>query len=475
MSVKSGTSRTPTASSHHVRRRHAFQRDLGAAQLSLLTLGGVMGSGLFLASGIVITRSGPAALLAFGLGFVAMGLEIWALAEMSAQDPAPGSFLVYAQRVYGPGLVFVGGWVFWFSSVLTMSSEVTAAALFTRWWLPTVPLWVWALVYSTGIVAVNFLSVRGFGTIEAVMSGVKVGAVLAFLLFLGLVAWGPWGHHPLFAASPTLAHERFWPTGAAGPLSSLVLVLFAYAGTGVIGLAAGETKRPRRTIPTSLWTTLPLILVMYMGSILAILWVVPFHRVTTTSSPFVQVLRATGVPVVGGLMNVVLLFAVLSTMNAALYSNSRVLYSLGRSGQAPPMVARLNRRGIPGVGILWSAGLLLLTIILAYLLPQRAYSYLVTATGFQAMFIWLLVLMTHLRYRPYLERQGPLPFRLPGYPWTTYATLAIVGLGMAAAPLAAGERVGLMAAAGFIVAMGVVYVVIHRRRPPDPPQAQEPV
>jgi L-asparagine transporter-like permease len=469
MSVKSGPGHVSPVR-RRTRERPAFQRDLGVPALSLLTLGGVMGSGLFLASGIVITRSGPSALGAYALGFLAMALEIWALAEMSAADPEPGSFLVYAQRVYGPGLVFVGGWVFWFSSVLTMSSEVTAAAVFTRWWWPGVPLWVWALGYSAGIVAVNFVSVRGFGTIEGIMAGVKVGAVLAFLLFFALWLSGLFGLHPQSWSHLAFSAETFWPPHLAGPLSSLVLVLFAYAGTGVIGLAAGETRKPGRTIPASLWVTLPLVLVMYLGSIFVILAMVPYRRVSVSASPFVQVLHLTHIPALSGVMNVVLLFAVLSTMNAALYSNSRVLYSLGQHGEAPAMVARLNRRGIPGVGILWSAALLLLTIVLAFFLPHKAYSYLVTATGFQAMFIWLLVLLTHLRYRPYLERRGPLPFRVPGYPWTTYVTLGIVAFSMAVAPMAKGERVGLAAAAAFIALMAVVYLLFRRnigRRPPE--------
>lgn len=423
-----------------------------------------MGSGLFLASGIVIHRSGPAALWMFLVGGIAMGLEIVALGEMSAADPTPGSFLVYAERVWGPGLTFITGWVFWVSSVLTMSSEVTAAALFTRLWWPEIPVWLWAVIYSAGIVAANFVSVRGFGEIEGVMSGVKVTAVGLFLVFAALYLFGglsgysfsdPWRH---------LAQTSWWPHGWQAPASSLILVLFAFAGTGVIGIAAGETKNPPLTIRRTLEASIPLLWVLYLGSVLAIMMMVPWAHVTTTSSPFVQALRSTGLGWASQIMNVVLIFAVLSTMNAALYSNSRVLYTLGNNKQAPSSLARLNQKGIPANGIIWSAALLALTIVLAYLLPQKAYSYLVTATGFQAMFIWLVVLLTHLRYRPYLLKQkGTLHLKLPGYPWTTFIAIGLVGFGMIASPLAMSERIGLIMAVGFIVMIALGYWLWHRR------------
>jgi L-asparagine transporter-like permease len=447
--------------------RSGFHRDLGPAGLVLLTIGGVMGSGLFLASGIVLSRSGPSALVLYAVGALAMSLEILALGEMAAADPEPGSFLVYARRVFGPGLVFVAGWIFWLSSVLTMSSEVTAAALFTRFWWPAVPLWLWALAYSAGIVAANFASVRGFGQIESAMAAVKVFAVAAFIV----VAAGAFAHlwpRPALAvpSAPRLWHESWWPRGVAPPLASFILVLFAYAGTGVIGLAAGETREPPVTIPRALAGIVPTITVLYLGAVFALLALVPRHAFSSATSPFVVALARLGLPDASTVMNAVLLLAVLSTMNAALYSNSRVLYSLGQSGEAPDAVARLNARGIPATAIWWSAGLLAGTIVLAYLLPSRAYSELVTATGFQAMFIWVVVLLTHLRYRRYLQERGRLGFRLRGYPWTTYACLALVLFGMGASFLATEERVGLALAAASIGAAAGAWLVVRRRPAP---------
>jgi L-asparagine transporter-like permease len=462
MNVTSKPRHTVERSGQH----QAFQRDLSVVPLTLLTVGGIMGSGLFLATGLVVSRASAGALILFLVAAVAMSLQITALAEMAAADPEPGSFLVYAQRVYGPGMSFIGGWVFWFSSVLTMATEVTAAALFTHSWFPGIPLWAWSLVYSVAIVAINFVSVRGFGAIEGAMAGVKVAAVSLFLLLMAAVVAGLLPGRPAHApALYHLAHPVWWPAGGIGPLSALVLVLFAFAGTGVLGLAAGETKHPAKTISRSLAVTIPLVVILYLGSVAAILVMVPAARVVTHTSPFVQALTLTGIPVVGRIMNLVLIFAVLSTMNAALYSNSRVLYDLGQHRQAPRTVGQLDQRGLPAMAIWWSAGLLALTILLAYLLPKTAYSLLVTATGFQAMFIWLVVLLTQLRYRPYLEKHHPdrLKLKLFLYPWTTYLTIGIVAVGMLGALLAASERVALILAIAFIAAVGIAYLVVRSR------------
>lgn len=451
----------------------AFRRDLDAHALTLLTIGGIMGSGLFLASGLVLREAGPFTLVLIALGFVAMYLEMRALAEMSVATPAPGSFLVYMAKVLGPGFTFVSGWVFWFSSVLTMSSEVTAASTFTRFWFPQVPLWTWSLGYSALIIALNFLSVRGFGKVEGVMAAVKALAVLAFIVIGLATAAHVLGFRVQGGGAPAIAREAILPAGLVGAAPAFLLVLFAYAGTGVIGLAAPEVADPRRAIAAAVGRVSLFIAFAYLGSIIVILGLLPTAVMSSTTSPFVLASHRLPVPYAATGMNIVLLFAVLSTMNAALYANVRVLYSLARQGDAPAGLGRLNAQGQP-TGAIWvSAALLGLTIVLAYVLPHKAYAYLVTATGFQAMFIWLMVLLTHLRYRPYLERLEPdrLSYRLWGFPLTTYLVMALVAAALVLSPLGRGETPGaLLGGAGILAAVGAWVVVGRRRRRavPDP-------
>ena len=468
---------------HHGSRQHGrFARALRTPGLTLLTIGGIMGSGLFLASGMAIRDAGPAALGVFGLGFVAMYLEIRALAEMSVANPTPGSFLVYCRQVLGPGFTFVSGWIYWFSSVLTMSSEVTAAALLTRVWFPQWPVWLWALAYSILIVGVNFFGVRGFGSVEAVLAGTKALAVLAFVALGGLYLAGMLPRTTGGGGLAALAqHGGLWPHGLGGAAGALLLVLFAYAGTGVIGMAAAETKDPPRTIPQTVrWTAL-LVGVLYLGGVFTLLALVPWWQVPVTSSPFVAAVARTHLPLAAGIMNLMLLLAVLSTMNAALYANVRVLYSLADQHQAPAAFGRLSRRGVPANATWASAGLLAATIVLAYALPHKAYAYLVTATGFQAMFIWLTILLTHLYYRPYLQRHRPerLSYRIFAYPYTTLVVIAIVLAGLVGALGAGSERIGAgVGLAGIVLAL-VAWLVLRRRliprmEPVPPPGPRAP-
>lgn len=461
MAVKHGG-----AGSHRASHHQAFRRDLRTPTLTLLTLGGIMGSGLFLASGLVIHRAGPVVLLLFAIAAAAMYLEITALAEMAIAAPSPGSFLALTDQVLGRGWTFVTGWIFWFSSVLTMSSEVTAGAVFSRFWFPGVPLWVFSLVYSAGIVGVNFLSVRGFGRIEDMMAGVKTVAVLSFILLaVGLIWRGaPAGGHPGNVLAGIGAHGGWLPHGWLGAAPGLLLVLFAYAGTGVIGLAAAETRSPRRTIGRAVGFSTVAVVVLYLGAIAALLALVPWSRYSGATSPFTTALEAAHIPAAPLIMNLVLIMAVLSTMNAALYSNVRVLYRLARDRQAPKIMGRLNARGQPAYAILASSGLLALTIVLAYLLPKKAYAYLVTATGFQAMFIWMMVCLTQLYYRPYRTRRGqPVPYRQPGFPVSSLGVIGLVLVAMGLSLFAPGERIGAIVGAAAIVLTALVWMMVRRR------------
>jgi AAT family amino acid transporter len=386
---------------------------------------------------------------------------------MSIATPTPGSFLVFTEQVLGPSWTFVAGWIFWFSSVLTMSSEVTAAAIFTRYWFPHVPLWVWSLFYSAFIIAINFISVRGFGTVENILAGVKTIAVLAFLV-IGTATWQHWiaPVRPLPSLSTQFgSHGGLLPHGWRAAVPTMILVLFSYAGTGVIGMAAAEAKYPEVTLGQAIRNTVWLITIMYLGSVFLLLALVPWQRESDSVSPFVLALHVTPIPYISAILNVILLFAVLSTMNAALYSNVRVLYALAKGGEAPAGLARLNRRGQPSRAIWTSAGLLGLTIILAYVLPHKAYAYLVTATGFQAMFIWLMVLLTQLYYRPYLEKHHPerLTHKLRGYPYTTYFVMVMVMAAMALSLIAHSELVGALAGLiGILLTVAIWFAVRHR-------------
>jgi AAT family amino acid transporter len=429
---------------------------ISAGTLSLMTVGGIMGSGLFLASGTAIRLAGPAIVISFLIGVTIMALEVMALAEMSAADRERGSFLAFAHHALGPGYSFVGGWVFWFSSILNMAAESTAGALFTRVWFPSVPVYVFSMGYSAIITGINFLTVHGFSRVESSMSWVKIVATSLFIVtVLAVVAnFLPVGH--AHGVSLWLSHPGFFPHGFNGIAAAMILVLFSMSGTGVLGLAAPQVEHPEQVIGKTIRNTVVAIYVLYGCSALALTAVVVWSHMPTATSPFTTALGHLPWKWPAQIFNLVILVAVLSAMNAGLYATNRVLATLGRIHDAPRWIAQ-ESHGIPRRANLASGVLLVLISGLAYFLPKTAYTYLDTATGFQALFIWILIVATQIRYRPELLRRGKqLQYRIPLYPWLSWLAILLMVLAIATAPLAPHELIPLglgLATVAFLTAL----------------------
>lgn len=424
-----------------------------------------MGSGLFLASGSAIRLAGPAIAVSFLIGVTAMALEVALLAEMAAADPARGSFLAFARDALGPGPAFVGGWIFWFSSVLNLAAEATAGAIFARVWFPDVPVYIFSMGFAVMITGINFLTVKGFSSVEAAMSLTKILVTALFILVGGLAVF-----HVLPARAAVGPHlwsrtPGFFPHGVKGVAAAMILVLFSLSGTGVLGLAAPSVDHPERTIGSSLRNIVVIIYVLYVGAALTITGLLPWFKVPTAKeSPFIAALTVLPWGWMAAIFNLVILIAVLSAMNAGLFATNRVLATLGRIHDAPFVVAR-ESHGIPRVANVVTGILLVAVSGLDYLLPKTAYLYLVTATGFQALFIWILIVVTEIYYRPQLARQGKhLLFKVPGHPWTGWATIVLLSAIIATAPLAPHELPALALGAAAAVIAAIAYLPVRARR-----------
>lgn len=437
---------------------------IGSKSLTLMTVGGIMGSGLFLASGSAIRLAGPAVAVSFLIGVTIMSIEVSALAEMSAADPERGSFLAFARHTLGPGSAFIGGWIFWFSSVLNLAAEATAGAIFTRLWFPSIPVFVFSIGYSIIIVGINFLTVKGFSTVESVMSLAKVLATMAFIVVAALVVF----HvvHVPYRVGPELwvARPSFFPHGIRGIAAAMVLVLFSMSGTGVLGLAAPNVRRPEQTIGHTIRNTVVGIYVLYVGAALAITGLLVWRTVPTAQSPFTAAVRLLHSVWLVDALNVVILLAVLSAMNAGLFATDRVLATLGRIHDAPHVLAK-ESHGIPRTANAVSGGLLVVVSGLAYFVPKTAYLYLVTATGFQALMIWILIIVTQIYFRPRLLQKTQHPqFTVPMYPILSWIGVALTVGVIASAPLAPHEMVALGISLAAVGIFGLVYLPVKLRR-----------
>lgn len=301
----------------HLYENSSLKKSFDRNHLIIMALGNIIGSGIFLASGIVISLAGPAVILAYAAGGLVMLLEVMFIAEMSIVNPAPGSFKVHASEVFGPGIGFINGWMFWCSGVLGMASEVTAAAVFSSLWLPGVPLWVFCLLYSAIMTLINFKDARGLSRIEMWLASVKVITLAAFIIigFLFVLRIIPSGLQVQAGSFGSLS--SFLPNGIRGVLASMLIVLFSYTGTGIIGLAIAETNQPERNVPPAIYRITLSVTALYVLSVLFIVLFLPWKNFSPSQSPFVVILQNMGIPFGAGLLNFIVLTAALSGLNSS--------------------------------------------------------------------------------------------------------------------------------------------------------------
>ena len=324
-------------SSHDGKDEHALhtnlKRGMESRHLQMISLGGVIGTGLFLSSGYTIQQAGPiGTILAYSIGALIVYLVMLTLGELSVAMPVTGSFHVYAEKFIGPGTGFVIAIQYWLTWTVALGSEFTAAGLLMQRWFPDSPTWVWSAACIILIFTLNALSVRLFAEAEFWFASIKVFAIIAFIV-IGLLA--------IFGAIPIAGHDSapllgnfvadgWFPSGIAPIFSTLLTVVFAFSGTEVVGVAAGETKDPSRAIPKAVHTTVLRLAIFFIGSILVRAALIPWHQAGVDTSPFVLVFQSIGMPFAGDIMNFVVLTAVLSAANSGLYVSSRMVWSLAK-------------------------------------------------------------------------------------------------------------------------------------------------
>ncbi|MDR3564238.1 MAG: amino acid permease [Negativicutes bacterium] len=436
-------------------------KSFNKTDFAVMALGNIIGSGIFLASGLVITIAGSWAPLAYLLGGLVMMMEVAFIIEMTIANPVPGSFKVYAQEVFGDWWGFVVGWMFWSSGVLGMASEVTACAIFSRLWFPHTPLWVLSLVFSCGITLANFNDLKGLSKLELGLSVTKVLTLVLFLLLGILLAAGI----PIGNTTENLAPFRSLTEaplqGFTGVLGSMLLIFFAYTGTGIIGLAAVETENPEKSVPPAALAVTSSIVLLYTLATFFIITLLPVARIDPATSPFVQIFHAIQLPYAGDIINFILLSAALSALNSQVYSSSRMLFSLAQDRQAPELVGYRNKKGVPTVAVAFSGTVLLLIVLLSYHLPEKIFIYTVSASGFLALINWLSISATHYFYHKKLLKTAPekLKYKAPGYPYLSWICFGAIILTILTTPLYPDQLPGLYSGSILLVIIGAAYYV----------------
>jgi L-asparagine transporter-like permease len=447
-----------------VAREGGLQKTLSAAKLSMIAIGGAIGTGLFLGSGFAIGTAGPAVLLSYAIGALIALLLMGCLAEMTIAHPTTGSFGAYAEYYIGPLAGFLVRYAYWTCIVLAVGTEVTAVALYMSYWFPDIPGWIWILTFSAALIVVNAVRVSTFGSVEYCFSLVKITAIVTFIL---LAAWLVATHSSdQMGLRNYLAFGGFLPHGLSGAWIAVIMAVFSYLSIEMIAVAAGEAAQPEKAVLRAFHMTVLRLVLFYLLTLALMLAVLPWTQAGLATSPFVLVMQQLHLPAAGGSMNFVILVAALSAMNSQLYITTRMMFSLSRAGHAPRQLGQLNARGVPFNALLASTAGIALATALSVFKNSGAFLIMVSVSVFGAMFTWMMIFVAHFYFRRQRRRAGirPAAFVMWGFPWTTLLGAALMAALLVTTAFTVPFRMTLVFGLPYLALLTAAYVFRFRHR-----------
>jgi len=450
-------------------REGGLHRGLTRTQIVMIGLGGAIGTGLFMGSGLAIGYAGPGVILSFALaGFVAL-VMVFSLSEMAVVHPTAGSFGTYAETYLNPWAGFVVRYTYWISQVIAIGGEAVAAGLYMTFWFPQVPVWMWSIGFCLVLLYFNSRSVNNFGTVEFWFALIKVTAIVLFII-LGAASIFGWGLPPTGFHNLTGLPGGFLPHGLGGLWMAVIVGIFSFNGIEVIAVTSGEAQNPRVAIPAALRTMVFRLFSFYLLALTIIVTTIPWTATgvkVVAQSPFVSVFAHSGIAHAAGIMNFVVISAALSSMNTNVYLCSRMLFSLSRGRYAPPFLGRLSKNGIPVAAILTSGACILIAAGVSRLTPY-AYNYLLGVALFAAILVWMMILVSHISFRRHHDPKS-LPVRMPFFPWMQYAGLALLAAILITMGLDEGFRMSWVCGIPWIVLISAAYFVWKAKNGPQVP------
>ena len=400
-----------------------LNRSLNSRHITMIAIGGAIGTGLFLGSGQAIHHAGPSIIIAYLVMGIFTFMLMRVLGELMLSDTSKHSFIDFVSTYMGPRMEFVTGWMYWICWISLAMADLTATGIYLKFWFPHLPQWVGPLIIVFLLMLANMVSVGIFGEIESWFSLVKVAAIIALILIgLGMV----FNHHVVNGVPASfnnlVAYGGLFPTGRSGFMMGCQMVVFAFAGIEMVGVTAGEAANPEKELPHAI-NTLPIrIALFYIGSMLVIMSVYPWNLIKTNTSPFVQVFTAVGIKYAAGIINFVVLTAAMSATNSAIFTTSRTLYTLASAGNAPHYFAKLSSEAVPKRALNFSSMVLLIVVALNYFVPSKIFNIISSVSTINFLFIWIIILWCHILYRK-KNPAGVKIFTMPGYPVTSWLTL----------------------------------------------------
>jgi GABA permease len=374
-----------------------LKKALSQRQLTMIAIGGVIGAGLFVGSGVVIRDTGPGTFITYGLAGVLIIMVMRMLAEMAVANPSTGSFADYARNAMGNWAGFSVGWLYWYFWVIVVGFEAIAGAKIIQYWVD-MPIWLSALILLVAMTATNLFSVSSFGEFEYWFAGIKVAAIIAFLGLGSLYVIGLWPHKDMDFSNLT-SHGGFFPNGSAAITIGVVTVIFSMVGAEIATIAAAESSDPERAVARAANSVILRIAIFFVGSAFLLVTIMPWNDEQASASPFVAAFTKMGIPYADQIMNAVVLTAVLSCLNSGMYTASRMLFVLAARREAPPKLVEVTRRGVPAIAILTSSVIGLLCVIAAAFFPDTIFAFLLNSSGAVILVVYLLIAISQIMLR----------------------------------------------------------------------------
>ncbi|MBB3907815.1 arginine/ornithine permease [Anoxybacillus rupiensis] len=451
---------------------HGLKRELKSRHLFMIALGGVIGTGLFLGSGYTIHEAGPGgAIVAYLFGGFVMYLTMLCLGELAVSLPDAGSYQTYATKFISPSAGYVIGWLSWLNWSVTVGLELLTVSILMKRWFPDVPSWIWCVIFAVVLFSINALSSRSFAEVEFWFSSIKVLTIIAFILLGGAAMFGllemKGGQAaPLF--SNFTDHGGLFPNGLAAILVTMIGVNFSFQGTELVGVAAGESENPEKTVPKAINNTVWRILLFFVLAIFVLAGLFPWEKAGLVESPFVVVFDNIGIPYAADIVNFVIITAVLSVANSGLYATSRVLWSMSRQGMVSPIFSKLSKNGVPINALIASMLIGCLSLLCGIFAEDTVYVWLLSIAGFGAVTVWAsIALSNYLSRRAYLKQGGnvaDLKYRTPLYPIVpllAFSLNVVVIISLAFIP---DQRLALYCGIPFMVACYIYYHLVAKHR-----------
>src|SRR5271170_4969933 len=446
--------------------KNELSRSLKGRHLTMISIGGIIGAGLFVSSSTSILRGGPASFISYAICGLLILLVMRMLGEMATALPEVRSFTEFARAGLGDGAGFVVGWLYWYFWVLVVPVEAIAGAKILQLWVPLSQLQI-GLALMAVMTGVNLMSARSYAEFEFWFASIKVAAIIVFIVIAASFAFGWSAPHGATFGNLT-AYGGFTPNGWIAVLAAVPTVFFAMTGAEITTIAAAESAQPGRAVARMSTTVIVRILIFYVVSVFLIVSVTPWTSVRSGESPFTLALNTMHVPWAGTFMSVIILTAVLSCLNSAFYVSSRVLFILADRGDAPQSLVKLNARRVPVGSVLIGALAGFLGIIAATQAPQVVFDFLVSSSGAVIVFVYMIICFAQIKLRQRRERDGlpKPPVNMWLFPYLSYAAIAGMGAVLIAMAFTPGLQRDFYVSCITLAVAVIAYLIVHRLRQP---------